>query len=89
MPVHLGGEDSSECFVVKLVNAENIHMSQKSRRDVIPSASRRTESGHQEHIKELKFARVFLVIPMSMINPLKNKHSFMIALLALNESYLS
>ena len=51
VPVNLSGEYFPECCIVKLVAGEDIEMSAKSERNLIPAGAWRGHGGYQEDVK--------------------------------------
>ena len=88
VPVNFSSENLSQCFVVKGVNAQNVHMTDEPITDGTATASWRTQCTNQENIQKFKFGSVFSVLPMAMINPLK-KYQILIQALDKNSHLIS
>ena len=80
VPVNLCGENCPQCCVVKLVAGEDVEMSAKSQRNLIPAGAGRRHGGYQEDVKQLQlemgkyFWRAgrdnkYLWLPMQSVNP--------------------
>ena len=60
-----------EGLVVEGVDAQDVQVAQKPRRDFAPAAARRTHCRQEEDVKKFQLCRVLLVVPVAVVDPLE------------------
>jgi hypothetical protein len=73
VPIDFRSEDSSEGFVVERIDAEDVEVAKEPGRNLASAAARRTHGRQEENVQQLELRRVLLVIPVTVIDPLKRK----------------
>jgi hypothetical protein len=73
VPIDFRSEDSTEGFVVERIDAQDVEVAKEPGRYLASAAARRTHGRQEENVQQLELRRVLLVVPVTVIDPLKRK----------------
>jgi hypothetical protein len=76
VPIDFRSEDSSEGFIVERIDAQDVEVAKEPGRNLASTAARRTHGRQEENVQQLELRRVLLVVPVTVIDPLKWKQKF-------------